>query len=293
MKIGMLDIDGHNYPNLALMKISAYHKSKGDNVELFYGLNKYDIVYKSKVFTFTPDYEELIMADKIISGGTGFDLTNKLPLEIENQYPDYSLYNIKNTAYGFLTRGCPRSCNFCIVGKKEGNKSYKVSDLSQFWKGQKNIDILDPNLLACKENKIELLNQLVESKSIVNISQGFDIRLMDIESLNLINKLKIKAIHFAWDNYEFNTYDKLKFWRDKIQFEERKVKVYVLTNFNTTHKQDLERIYKLQELQYDPYIMIYDKINSPQKTRYLARWCNNKLIYRVCKNFKDYDNKKG
>ena len=293
MKIGILDIDGHNYPNLALMKISAYHKSQGDNVELFYGLNKYDIVYKSKVFTFTPDYEELIMADKIISGGTGFDLTNKLPLEIENQYPDYSLYNIKNTAYGFLTRGCPRSCNFCIVSKKEGNKSYKVSDLSRFWKGQKNIDILDPNLLACKENKIELLNQLVESKSIVNINQGFDIRFMDIESLNLINKLKIKAIHFAWDNYEFDTYDKLKFWRDKIQFEERKVKVYVLTNFNTTHKQDLERIYKLQELQYDAYIMIYDKINSPKSTKQLARWCNNKFIYRVCKNFEDYNNLQG
>ena len=293
MKIGILDIDGHNYPNLALMKISAYHKSQGDNVELFYGLNKYDIVYKSKVFTFTPDYEELIMADKIISGGTGFDLTNKLPLEIENQYPDYSLYNIKNTAYGFLTRGCPRSCNFCIVSKKEGNKSYKVADLSQFWKGQKNIEILDPNLLACKENKIELLNQLVGSNAIININQGFDIRFLDTDSLNIINKLKIKAIHFAWDNYEFDTYEKLKFWRDKIQFEERKTKVYILTNFNTTHKQDLERIYKLQELQYDPYVMIFNKINAPKIKKQIARWCNNKFIYRVCKNFKDYNNLQG
>src|SRR5690606_4285826 len=109
--------------------------------------------------------------------GTGYDLDNKLPPEIENIYPDYSLYNIKNTAYGFLTRGCPRNCPFCIVGKKEGLKSYQVADLKQFWNRQREIVLLDPNLLACK-NRIELLQQLIDSGAWVDFTQGLDIRLM-------------------------------------------------------------------------------------------------------------------
>ena len=132
MKVELLDVDGHNFPNLALMKISSFHKNKGDEVEMFFGLNRYDKVYMAKVFTFTPDYGEVIMADEIVRGGTGYDLTSKLPQEIESQYPDYDLYGIKDIAYGYLTRGCPRGCNFCIVAEKEGAKSVKVADLKQF-----------------------------------------------------------------------------------------------------------------------------------------------------------------
>ena len=164
MEIGLIDVDSHNYPNLALMKISAWHKERGDHVEWWNGLKHYDRVYQAKVFdeSYTKDNEFVIQADEIIKGGTGYDLDNKLPNEIEHIMPDYLLYGISDTAYGFLTRGCPRHCKFCIVGDKEGLVSHKVADLSEFWNGQKNIEILDPNLLACKDRS-ELLEQLIES----------------------------------------------------------------------------------------------------------------------------------
>ena len=292
MKIGLLDIDGHNFPNLALMKISSYHKNNGDQVEKFFGLNHYDIVYASKVFTFTPDYDEVIMADKIVKGGTGFDLTSKLPQEIECQYPDYSLYGITDTAYGYLTRGCPRGCKFCIVAEKEGQKSVKVADLNQFWKGQKEIILLDPNILACKDWE-DLLQQCIASKVYVDFTQGLDIRLMTEKKQKMLNQIRHKMFHFAWDNAEdMKTFEMLKEYRNGFNDRDDKLLVYVLTNFNSTFEQDLERVYKLREIGYDPYVMIYDKLNAPKQIRHLQRWCNSKFIFRTCKDFKDYKGEK-
>ena len=287
LKVGLIDVDGHNFPNLALMKISAYHKKRGDQVEWFFGFNEYDKVYMSKVFTFTEDFNQVINAKEIIKGGTGYGLDNKLPEEIEHMYPDYELYKIKDTAYGFLTRGCPRGCKFCIVAEKEGQCSRKVADLNQFWKGQKEIKLLDPNILACNDWR-ELLQQLIESKAYVDFTQGLDIRLMTKEKAEIINLIKIKMIHFAWDNYEFKTYEKLKEMRPYLKFNMRKLRVYVLTNFNTTIEQDLERIYKLKELDYDPYVMIYEKWKAPKEIKRLQRWVNNKYIFRSCDKFEDY-----
>ena len=166
MKIGLYDVDSHNFPNLALMKISAWHKKQGDDVEFMLPLMHYDKVYVSKVFG--DEYSQLpnfcIQADEVIYGGTGFAITiengkevyhkdrdKNLPYEIEHIYPDYSLYPeyTKDMAYGFLTRGCPNNCSFCSVSKKEGRCSVKVADLSEFWNGQKFIKLLDPNILAC------------------------------------------------------------------------------------------------------------------------------------------------
>ncbi len=287
MKIGLIDVDGHNFPNLALMKISAWHKVQGDEVEWFFGFSKYDKVYMSKVFTFTDDFNIVINASEIVKGGTGYDLENILPEEIENMYPDYSLYNISDTAYGFLTRGCPRGCKFCIVAEKEGQCSKKVANLNQFWKGQKNIEILDPNLLACEQWE-NILQQLIDSKAIVNINQGMDIRFMTKEKAEMINKLKIKMLHFAWDNYEFSTYERLKEFRPLLKFDSRRLRVYVLTNFNTSFEQDLDRVYKLRELGYDPYITIFEKWNAPRKIKRLQRWVNSKFIFRSCDRFEDY-----
>lgn len=155
MRIALIDVDGHNFPNLPLMKLSAWHKQNGDQVEwydpLTAWLNPPDMVYMSKVFTFTPDYPHPVCAGEIIKGGTGYEYPSggkPLPEEIEHIYPDYSLYPelCRDTAYGFLTRGCPRGCDFCIVKEKEGQKSHKVADLSEFWNGQKNIILLDPNM---------------------------------------------------------------------------------------------------------------------------------------------------
>lgn len=297
MKIGLIDVDGHNFPNIVLMKIAAYHKSLGDDVEWYDPMfsGHMDKVYMSKIFTFTDDYIYNIDSDEIVKGGTGYFYPTggtELPEEIEHIYPDYSICYDKipatrETAYGFLTRGCPRGCDFCIVGKKEGRCSKKVADLNQFWSGQKYIEIMDPNLLACSEWK-DLLQQLIDSKATVNINQGMDIRFMTEEKAEMINKLKVKLIHFAWDNYEFETYEKLKKYRPLLKFNGRKLRVYVLVNFNTTLEQDLDRIYKLKELDYDPYVMIYEKWKAPKEIRRLQRWVNNKFIFRSCEMFEDY-----
>jgi hypothetical protein len=292
MRIGMLDVDGHNFPNLALMKLSAWHKAQGDTVEWCIPMARYDRVYMAKIFDFAPDIAECIQADEIIKGGTGYDLQNKLPDEIEMMFPDYSLYNITDTAYGFLTRGCPRNCPFCIVGRKEGLKTVQVAELSNFWNGQKEIKLLDPNITAFKECD-RLFQDLIDSKAWVDFTQGLDIRLMTDKKVNLLNQMKVKMLHFAWDNYEFNTYDKLKRFRPLLKYDSRKLKVYVLTNYNTTIEQDLERIYKLRELDYDPYVMIYEKWKAPKRIKEMQRWVNNKIIWRTCDRFENYSRKIG
>lgn len=286
--IGLVDVDGHNFPNLALMKISTYHKQRGDSVEWAFSLLPYDKIYMAKVFTFTPDDLNAYTATEIVRGGTGYDLTSKLPAEIENCYPDYKLYGITDTAYGYLTRGCPRGCKFCIVAEKEGCQSKKVASLDNFWRGQKYIKLLDPNLLACPDWK-ELMQQLIDSKAWVDFTQGLDIRLMTAEKADMIRQCKVKMLHFAWDNPDDEiSFQKLKEYRKAFVLPDDKNKVYVLTNFNSTHEQDLERIYRLRDIGYDPFVMIYEKWNAPKETRRLQRWCNNKIIFRAESDFAKY-----
>lgn len=296
MNIGLIDVDGHKFPNLALMKISAWHKSKGDTVEWCLPISHYDIVYQSKVFddTYSKDITFTPLADKIIKGGTGYGPDNTLPYEIEHMYPDNSLYPelTKDKAFGFLTRGCPRGCEFCIVAEKEGRRSYKVADLNEFWRGQKYITLLDPNILACREH-LDLLNQLVESKAYVDINQGIDIRLTNDANIDLINQIKVKEIHFAWDNPKDDLRPYFEHYKEKAKHKPHGSygTVYVLVNFGSTMEENLYRIYTLRDMGYDPYVMVYDKPNAPREIKDLQRWCNNRFIFRSCKNFKDY--KKG
>lgn len=307
VRIGLIDVDGRNFPNIALMKLSAYYKAQGHQVEWYMPFSdKYDVVFMSKVFSFSPDYDYYINADVVVPGGTGYAISLKdnrevyipeidypLQPEIESMYPDYSLYNISDTAYGFLTRGCPRGCAFCIVGKKEGKCSRKIADLTDFWRGQKNIVLCDPNILACKDWK-ELLQQLIDSKANVDFNQGLDIRLMTPEKVEMLNQIKIKEIHFAWDNYQDKDIilPKLEMYRNLSKFSpySHSAVVYTLVNYDTTFEQDIERIYTLRDMGYWAYVMIYDKEHCDKKYRKLQRWVNMRSVFASVPRFEDYLN---
>ncbi len=299
-------MDDTGYPNLALMKISAYHKQKGDDVELFLPLLHYDIVYVSKIFSdeYYPLKKEVINADKIIYGGTGFaisvvdgkevyDKSKDVDLadEIEHQYPDYDLYPDKtqDMAYGFLTRGCSNNCSFCIVTEKEGNCSRKVADLSEFWRGQKNIKLLDPNLLACKD-RLELLDQLAKSKAYVDFTQGLDARFITYEVAHKLKEIRCKSYHFAFDfmRNEEKIIQGLKIFHEIVQGKSKKAYVYVLTNYNTSFEEDMYRVKLIQSVGLDPDIRVYRKKTAPRITRDLQRWCNNRIIYRSQPDFFGY-----
>ena len=317
MRIGLIDVDGHNFPNLPLMKISAYHKSIGDSVEWYDNLlhsigEPFDKVYMSKVFSdeYTPDYPYCVNAKEVIKGGTGYSIKiddngkeyfdknnhNDLPYEIEHIYPDYSLYPeyTDDTAYGFLTRGCCNNCSFCIVSKKEGICSHKVADLSEFWNGQKNIKLLDPNLLACKEH-LDLLQQLVDSKAYVDFTQGLDARFINEKNVELLKQIKTKMIHFAFDfmKFEKQITKGLKLFKECTNISDRKAVVYMITNYDTTIEEDMYRINKIRELGYMPDVRIYRKESLPKRhiLRDLQRWCNNRFIFRSCE-FEDYTPRK-
>lgn len=314
MKIGLIDCEAiannkKKYPNLALMKISAYHKAKGDSVDWYYPLisGEVDKVYISKVFSFTPDIDFPIYSKEIIKGGSGFaitvnedgkevynkDLDKPLPYEIEHIYPDYDIYGVKNTAYGFLTRGCPRGCKFCHVQAMQGVTSVKVADLNEFWRGQKNIVLYDANITACKDWR-DLFTQLSESKAYVNFSQGLDARLMTAEKAEALKQIKIKEVHFAWDRYEDKEIilPRLKMIKDVTGWRSKNFIVYCIVGDKERQvtDEDLERVYSIRDIGMYPYIMIYNKQDLPRghKLRKLQRYVNNKFIFQSCNSFDDY-----
>lgn len=306
MKIGLIDVDGHNFPNLALMRISAYHKSIGDSVEWWWSnFEYYDIVYMSKIFsdTYSKDIEEPYNCGKVIKGGTGYCISlvdgkevydksrdHTLPTEVENMLPDYSLYPQYNYAVSMTSRGCPRGCAFCHVAAKEGRCSVKVADVSDFWCGQKEIKVLDPNITACKDKR-DLMRQYRDTDAIIDFTQGLDIRLINDDDILDINDMKIKNIHFAWDNPSDDLENKFRLYAEKAKHKPHGSYgiVYCLTNFNSTMEENLYRIYTLRDLGYNPYVMIYDKPHASKEIKRLQRWCNSKFIFKKCARFEDYN----
>jgi hypothetical protein len=311
MRVGLVDVDSHNFPSLPMMKLSAYHKSIGDEVAFARAAETYDRVYMSKTFTESAEPNLALRCDDIVRGGSGYDLTTKLPEIVEHMHPDYDLYPQFDFALGWLTRGCPRTNHtFCITPTKDGCKSVKVTDLSEFWSGQQKIVLLDQNLLACK-GRMDLLGQLGESNVEIEFNGGLDVRFLDDPILTALRKLKVRYYHFAWDDPKEDLEQKFLMFKESRIRTPNKVSVYVLVNFWSSLEEDLHRIYTLRAMGYLPFVMVYDKqryvdsrgrwlpevadrFTQSQLTHFKAvqhiqRWCNSRGIIKVCPSLSDYE----
>lgn len=295
MLVGLIDVDSYKgYPNFALMKVAAYYKKQKVKVEWVNKANYYDVVFASKIFTFTEDYDYSgLKAGKIYKGGTGYDVTVKLPPEIDNYNRlDYSIYPDCDYSLQFFTRGCVNSCPFCIVRKKEGYL-HPVKPVPLNRKG-KWIDVLDNNFFASPDWK-KSVDWLRKRNQPINF-RGVDVRLLTDEQAKELNTLKIKnGICIAWDNPKQNLEPYLAHLVTLIK--PYKLRCYVLVGFNSTIKEDLHRIYTLQKYGILPYVMVYKDYEHPQeKTPYqkdLARWANNVFVYKKCPDFSNYSPRNG
>lgn len=215
MKIGLVDIDGHAkkkkwgatiYPNLALCKIARYHRERGDDVEWAIPFLHYDVVYMSKVFNFSPDDATIYNADKIIKGGTGYDIHSQLPEEIDRTQPDYSIYPHvpSDTAYGFLTRGCPNKCPWCVVPRKEGIiRPYMDVDQIAI-EGRHKLVLMDNNILAAGDYAKEQMRKIIDRGYKIDFNQAIDARLVTDEYAQLLAQIKFldkNRIRFGCDTH--------------------------------------------------------------------------------------------
>ena len=322
MKIGLIDVDGQAkkkkwgatvYPNLALCKIASYHMNKGDTVEWYDGMfgGEYDVVYMAKVFTFSPDYSEYVNAKKIIKGGTGYDVHSVLPQEIDDCLPDYSIYpNVPtDTSYGFLTRGCPNKCFWCVVPKKEGSiRPYW--DIDRVANGRKNVVLMDNNFLASGDYAHEQLDKIIAKGYHVDFNQANDARLMTDEfarkfakvkwihgrirfgcdttaqikhcerAIEMINSYGFKGEYFLYTmigggNNFHECYNRINYWHDRLmQFRKTK---------------QGRAIYAYAQPYRDPNVSHHE---IPMWQKDMASWCNKRMIFSTCE-FKDYRPRKG
>lgn len=281
--IGLLDIDS-KMPNVALMKLKTYY---GNNAKMITPLEAWSCekVYASKLFYFT---ELPNLPDNTEIGGTGYDIKKRLPDEIEQCQPDYSIYNNINlkTRYAFkdvppvsmqrYSTGCIRRCPFCVVYEKEGGIS-PASPMNLNPKG-KWIYIYDNNFFSSPA-WLESIKHLISCNQPV-VFEGLDARIITDEQLHWLNKVKIKKqLHFAWDNPKDDLMPQLK--KIVSVVNKSKVMVYVLIGYWSTPEQDLYRVEKLRELKIDPFVMPFDK-NNPYQKRF-ARWVNHKAIFKTVK----------
>ena len=292
LNIGIIDADmldgGTRFPNLVLMKISAYHKSNGDNVELLsnYDNLEYDKIYLAKVFDYTKVPIDLTQYPNIEFNGTGFfyDQAQPLPDHIEHHMPDYDLYDEDDEYYndysiGYCTRGCFRKCSFCV--NKKYDKVCLASPVSEFLdQSKKYICLLDDNILGYSDWR-SIIAELIATKKRFQFKQGVDIRLMTHEKAALLSQVKYKGDWiFAFDHIEDAELisKNIGIWK---QYCKKTTKLYVLTAYDSQDAEDVANAFKrikiIFEHQCIPYIMRYKDYNdSPMRGMYitLARWCN-------------------
>lgn len=293
MKVGILQVDG-KLPNLALMKITAYHERIGDTVSWYDGAlfsDNYDKIYASKIFSFSEMPE--LPKDKSVIGGTGIDFYNTLPSEIESEQPSYSLYPNTDYHIGFSMKGCRFSCSFCCVPKKEG-KPYKYNSIDGILtnpKGGNKLVLLDNDFFGTGDWEVNL-KRIIELNLKVNFNQGLNIRILTQRQADLLAKCKYWNLHFtsryltfAWDRYEdredimrgIEKTDNAGIRRDHLQF-------FVLIGYDTTPQQDLDRVETIKALGAKPFVMPYNKFDDYQKK--FARWTNSRQLKHV--KWEDY-----
>lgn len=297
MNIGLLAVDS-NYPNLALMKISSYHKARGDKVGWYNPFDHYDKVYMAKVFSFTEDYRQWITnADQIEKGGTGYDIKKVLLPEIDRMIPDYDLYNVdKNLAYGFLTRGCPNRCKWCVVPAKEGNIA-PYMDIAEVSAGRKNVILMDNNVLA-SEYGLQQIEKIISMGVRVDFNQGLDARLVTDDMARLLAKVKwIKRIRFGCDTPgQIAECERATALIDKYGYKGEYFFYCILLN---DFKEAFTRVnyWRTKGGRFLPYCQPYRALNNPRQIipqwqKELAGWADKKWIFRTCE-FKDFEPRKG
>lgn len=286
-------MDGRNFPNFALMRASAHHKSKGDHVEWAKPATRYDLVLASKVFTFSKDYDySVLCAGKIVKGGTGYDIRKTLPCDMES-FPgmDYALYPQYPFSVQFFSRGCIRHCPFCLVHEKEGSiRPVEPVNLNPQGKW---IEVLDNNFFANPEWR-DAVEYLIDAGQPVKL-HGVDVRIMNEEQAFWLNRLKLRQnIHIAWDMPDIDLTDRIKEMTRYVK--PYKITCYVLVGYNSTIEQDLYRLNTLKRMKIAPFVQPYrDFSNERQPSRYeldLARWANRMWLFKSC-DFADYMPRKG
>lgn len=299
MNIGILAIDSNN-PNLALMKISAYHKALGDRVEWYNPFDYYDKVYMAKVFSFTEDYGQWIVnADNVEKGGTGYDITKTLPIEIDGLQPDYTIYPSidSKTAYGFLTRGCPNRCKWCVVPAKEGNITPYMDVEEIATNGRTNLVLMDNNVLAC-DYGLEQIEKIVRLKLRVDFNQGLDARLVTDEIAKLLARVKwIKRIRFGCDTpQQIEECERATALIDKHGYKGEYFFYCILLN---DFHESFTRVnyWRNKGSRFLPHCQPYRDLNNPRQIipqwqKDLAGWADKKWLFRSCE-FKEFIPRKG
>lgn len=299
MNIGLLPVDS-SYPNLALMKISAWHKQQGDCVEWYNPFNRYDKLYMAKVFSFTEDYLQYITnADIIEKGGTGYNIQKKLPAEIDRMQPDYSIYPSidSKTAYGFLTRGCPNKCKWCCVPAKEGNIAPYMDIEELAIDGRKNIILMDNNVLA-SDYGMEQIEKIIRLGLRVDFNQGLDARLVTDDIAKMLAKVKwVKRIRFGCDTpKQIEECERATSLIDRYGYRgEYFFYCILLDDFN----ESFSRVnhWRNKGQRFLPHCQPYRDLNNPHQVipqwqKDLASWADKKWVFRSCE-FKDFEPRKG
>ncbi len=293
MKVLLLNIDS-KLPNIALKKVEMWHELRGDEVvwDMPMLLTGADKAYASCIFTknkgIVDNYKGL--NPELITGGTGYDLTVKLPAEIDRLHP---LLN-----YGFTTRGCIRKCPFCIVPKAEGGITV-VGDIFDIWDGEsKSITLLDNNILAVPDHFKVICRQLIQRNLKVDFNQALDIRLVDEESAWFIAEIKhSRQISFSFDYVSIEKqFRKGMRYLQKAGIRMSRVMIFLLVGFNTTLEEDLGRIEMIKSYGASPFVMKYRVVNdvSPLVTREedelreLARWINQPHGFYKVMSFEEF-----